>query len=95
MEESWRSGVDGTSHKHQTLGEDISCKAEDGMSVNTRMLKVDAGGAVRANNDLKLRNSQLLEKSPDRTHFVIPSIRARSDLDTILELIGSAKEVVA
>lgn len=50
------------------------------MSVDTCVFEVDACAAVLANNDLKL---------------VIPSVRASTDLNTLLDLAGTAKHVHA
>src|SRR6266480_4404115 len=50
------------------------------MAVNTRVFKVDAGATVFTHDDLQ---------------FVVPSVRASSDLNTLLDFAGPAEHVHA
>lgn len=59
---------------------------QDSMSVNTGMFKINASGSICTYNDLKLYMLvRILEKkvrTRNIAYFIIPPIRARSNLNT-------------
>ena len=54
VEEGRGSWVDGSCEEHEIVREDVGCKAEDSVSIDTCVLKVDTCRAIRTDDDLKL-----------------------------------------
>ena len=58
-----------------TIGDKGSDVPQYCMAINTGVLEVNSGGTVRGDDDLQ---------------FVVPTVRAGADLNTVFEVIGSA-----
>lgn len=54
MEECRGRWVNGAGKKHETFGEDISSKAQDSVTVDASVLKVDSRSAIGGDDDLEL-----------------------------------------
>lgn len=54
LEHGGCSRVDRACKEHEPFGKDIGREPEYGVTINARVLEVDAGGAVGANNELQL-----------------------------------------
>src|SRR6187402_3665631 len=77
---TWSLTIDGASESKNSVRIKVTCKSKNSMSINTSVFKVDSSATVLANDDLEL---------------VVPSVGAGSDLDTFLDLAGSAEHVAA
>ena len=72
--------VDGPRKAQDGVGVEVAREAQHGVAVDARVLKVDAGAAVLAHDDLQL---------------VVPAVRAGADLDALLDLARAAEHILA
>lgn len=59
MEEGGCGGVDGASEQHEAFSEDVSCEAQDSVSIHASMLEVDACCTIRSDDNLQLSHPSI------------------------------------
>lgn len=57
MEERRRGRVDGSCEEHESIGKNVGCEPQDGVSIDACMLEIDTRRSVCADDDLKLECS--------------------------------------